>query len=112
MKQVLFAIAALCAAGSVHAQTSTAVPAPSAVPTSPRTDSNQAVAPPEQMATQPAKGANSFTMDQARGRLEAKGFTNVTALEKDSDGIWRGQADRNGTSTAVWVDYKGNVGPV
>lgn len=112
MKQALFAIAALCAAGAAQAQTSTTVPAPSAVPAPPRTESNQAVAPPEPMATQPAKGANSFTMDQARGRLEPKGFTNVTALEKDSDGIWRGQAERNGTKTAVWVDYKGNVGPV
>ena len=29
---------------------------------------------------------------------------------KDTDGVWRGQADKDGTNVAVWLDYKGNVG--
>jgi len=24
--------------------------------------------------------------------------------------VWRGQAQKSGTSVGVWVDYKGNVG--
>jgi len=58
----------------------------------------------------PAKGANSFTMEQARSQIADKGFSNVSDLAKDDDGIWRGKAQKAGTSTGVWLDYKGNVG--
>lgn len=73
-------------------------------------DSNQAVATTDASAMTPAKGANSFTMDQARGRLEEKGFSGVSDLVKDEDGIWRGKAQKGGSATAVWLDYKGNIG--
>ena len=58
----------------------------------------------------PVNGANSFTMDEARRRIEAGGFSQVTALKKEDDGIWRGQAVRGGTSVPVFCDYQGNVG--
>jgi len=58
----------------------------------------------------PARGANSFTEGQAKGRLEDRGYTNVTELKKDDDGVWHGQAQKAGASARVWVDYKGNVG--
>ena len=58
----------------------------------------------------PAKGSNSFTEGQAKGRIEDRGYTNVAQLKKDDDGVWRGQAQKSGTSVGVWVDYKGNVG--
>ena len=61
-------------------------------------------------AAAPVKGANSFTMDEARRRIEASGFSQVTGLKKDDDGIWRGQAMRGGTSVPVFCDYQGNVG--
>ncbi len=54
-------------------------------------------------------GANSFTEGQARSRIEAQGFTNVMELKKDEQGIWRGRATKNGQSTAVMLDFKGNV---
>jgi hypothetical protein len=54
-------------------------------------------------------GANSFTEGQARSRIEAQGFTNVTELRKDDQGIWRGKAMRNGASISVAIDYRGNV---
>jgi hypothetical protein len=54
-------------------------------------------------------GANSFTEGQARSRIEAQGFSNVTDLRKDDQGIWRGKAMRNGQSTSVAIDYKGTV---
>lgn len=56
------------------------------------------------------KGANSFTEAQARTRIESAGFTQVTALRKDDDGIWRAKAMRGGKSVDVGFDYKGNVG--
>ncbi len=58
----------------------------------------------------PVKGRNSFTMGEARRRLEKGGFTQVTGLKKDNDGIWRGKAMRGGASVDVYCDYQGNVG--
>jgi hypothetical protein len=73
-------------------------------------DTNQAVATTSANAPVPAKGANSFTMGEAKSRIESTGFTNVSNLGKDGDGIWRGSAQKAGSSTQVWLDYKGNVG--
>ena len=56
-----------------------------------------------------AKGANSFTEGQARGRVAGAGFTNVTPLTKDEGGIWRGHGDREGRTFDVGFDYKGQV---
>lgn len=57
----------------------------------------------------PAPGANSFTEAQARTRIEGQGFSKVSPLTKDADGIWRGTATKDGKSMAVTVDYQGNV---
>jgi len=61
-------------------------------------------------ASAPVPGANSFSMTEVRRRLEAGGFSKVTALQKDRDGVWRGKATRNGASVDVYCDYQGNVG--
>lgn len=61
------------------------------------------------MIAAPAHGANSFTEDQARGRLMKAGFTRVAKLRKDNNGVWRGMAMRGGKQVSVGVDYKGNV---
>ena len=60
-------------------------------------------------ATPPLAGANSFTESQARDRIEASGYTAVTALTKDAQSIWRGMAMKGGRSVRVALDYKGNV---
>ncbi len=73
-------------------------------------NSNQAVATTDANAANPAKGANSFTASQARARIEKQGFSNVTDLRKDDDGVWRGHGQKSGQTVAVWLDYKGNVG--
>ena len=57
----------------------------------------------------PLKGANSFTEGQAKDRAVARGFTAVSDLKKDGDGIWRGSAMWDGKTTQVAVDFKGNV---
>ena len=73
-------------------------------------DTNQAVVTTGANADQPAKGANSFTMRQARSRISKKGYTHVTGLAKDANGVWRGQGTKDGQPVQVWLDYKGNVG--
>ena len=73
-------------------------------------DANQAVVTTGANADQPAHGRNSFTMKQAKGRISKKGYSQVTGLKKDADGVWRGTAMKDGQSVQVWLDYKGNVG--
>lgn len=62
-----------------------------------------------QSGTGPAAGANSFTEGQAQSRFEDAGFRDVTGLQKDEQGIWRGRAMRNGMPTDVALDFKGEV---
>jgi hypothetical protein len=57
----------------------------------------------------PLAGANSFTEGQARDRALAAGFSNVSPLKKDDNGVWRGTASRGNQNVSVAVDYKGNV---
>jgi len=62
-------------------------------------------------ATTPAEGANSFTEGQAKSRIEAAGFTNVSDLQKDDKGIWRGRAQQGSQQVSVALDFQGNVVP-
>jgi len=57
----------------------------------------------------PVPGANSFTKGQARARIEHGGFTQVSGLHKDRQGIWRGKAMKDGQSVNVALDYEGHV---
>ena len=77
------------------AQTSTTAPTPS--PNAPA-DANA-----------PLPGANSFTEGQAKSRLEANGYSNVSSLKKDDNGVWKGTATHSGAQVTVSVDYRGNI---
>ena len=57
----------------------------------------------------PLPGANSFTEAQVKSRLEENGFTEVTGLVLDDQGIWRGTAKMNAKPFDVAVDYRGNI---
>ena len=57
----------------------------------------------------PQPGSNSFTEGQARSRMEDAGFRDVSDLQKDDQGIWRGRATRNGSPGGVALDFHGNV---
>jgi putative membrane protein len=59
----------------------------------------------------PLKGANSFTEGQAKDRALSHGLTDIGALKKDDDGIWRGPGTQDGKPVEVAVDFKGNVVP-
>jgi opacity protein-like surface antigen len=104
MKKLLLGIAAATAmATSVQAQQQPANPNPNTpaivTPNSPNN------------STAPAEGANSFTEGQAKSRLESNGFSGVSGLAKDGQGVWRGKAMRAGQSVDVSVDYQGNITP-
>ncbi|MCJ2009394.1 hypothetical protein [Methylobacterium sp. J-092] len=55
------------------------------------------------------RGANSFTENEARRRLEKAGYHEVKDLKKDGDGIWRATATVDGKPASVGLDFKGNV---
>ena len=57
----------------------------------------------------PVAGANSFTEGQAKSRIEANGYSNVSDLKKDDSGIWTGSAMKGGQKVNVRVDFQGNV---
>jgi hypothetical protein len=98
----MFAVLALLGSPSVSAQSQPAQKEPgnNAVNSSGQNNSNAPVA-----------GHNSFTEGQAKSRIEAAGFSNVSGLQKDNDGVWRGKADKAGAKTDVTVDFQGNVNP-
>ncbi len=55
-------------------------------------------------------GADSLNEDQAKLRIEAKGYSNVCGLQKDNRGIWRGKATmKDGRPAAVILDLEGNI---
>ncbi|MGE8106133.1 PepSY domain-containing protein [Allorhizobium sp. NPDC080224] len=102
MKKMIFAAGLMCAtAVSAHAQTTTV----------PATDGDTpAVATPEtQNPAAPVEGANSFTEEQARERIEAAGFTGIADLKLDDQGVWQATAMKDGMSVPVAMDYQGNV---
>lgn len=96
MKHVLLAagFCVLTALGA-SAQTSTTAPTPS-----PNAEADR---------NAPLPGANSFTEGQAKSRLETNGYTAVSELKKDDNGIWKGKATHGGQQVNVSVDYRGNI---
>jgi protein-disulfide isomerase len=60
-------------------------------------------------ANAPVSGANSFTEGQAKSRIEANGYTDVSELKKDDNGVWRGKAKKDGNSVDVSLDFQGNI---
>jgi len=103
-------LVALTVSGAALAQTSGAPAAGTemnrATTTGPttNTDRNSAVA--------PVARANSFTEGEARNRIEKSGYSNVSGLKKDAQGVWQGTAMKDGKSTAVALDFKGNIVPM
>jgi hypothetical protein len=98
---VLAAFASVALVGVAAAQpppTASPSASPPSVATAPSTDPNA-----------PLAGANSFTENQAKQRMEKAGFTQIINLKKDEQGIWRATAMHGGKQTNVALDYRGNV---
>ena len=88
-------------AGSALAQT--------APPTSSTTPPAVATSGANNTTAAPVAGANSFTMGQAQKRIEDQGYTQVTALAKDDNSVWRGHAMKGGKAVNVALDFQGNI---
>jgi hypothetical protein len=104
-------IALAAMAASVFALSAVAQTQPSATPPPNTGPGNSAVNTPNAPAKPgaPVAGANSFTENQAKSRIEDKGFSSVTNLKKDDAGVWRGTATKDGRQHNVSVDFQGNV---
>jgi hypothetical protein len=51
-----------------------------------------------------------LTVDLAKRRIEAGGYANVSGLNKDTDGVWRGKATgRNGKPVDVTITSEGDL---
>ena len=93
-KLIIASLIATATSFGALAQTATTSPAPTPAPAD---------------ANAPLPGANSFTEGQAKSRLEANGYTDVTDLKKDDNGVWKGMATNAGAKVNVSVDYRGNI---
>ncbi|MDK1494692.1 PepSY domain-containing protein [Sinorhizobium sp. 7-81] len=100
MKYKIFAAAALMGAATMPAVAQTASPSGN-TPAVTTPDSTNPAA--------PVEGANSFTEDQAKQRMEQAGYTEVKELKLDDQGVWRATAMKDGKSVSVALDYQGNV---
>jgi hypothetical protein len=96
----LIACLGLLAATSASAQTPPAQSGP---------NNNAINSPTQNNSDAPVAGRNSFTEGQAKSKIEDAGYTSVTELKKDDNGVWRGKASKGGSATAVSVDFQGNV---
>jgi hypothetical protein len=99
MKNAILVAAVFLSAASLQAVAQTATDGDTPAVTSPDTKN----------ATAPVEGANSFTEAQAKDRIAEAGYTDVSALKLDDQGVWRGTAIKDGKSTPVGLDYQGNV---
>lgn len=55
-------------------------------------------------------GAADLGEDQVRSRIEAKGYSNISGLQKDNHGIWRGKGTmQDGRPVAIVLDLEGNI---
>ena len=106
MRVVIFGLATCLVAGAAMAQTTS----PGTQSTAPSHNPAVATGSNTNDQAQPARGSNSFTEGQAKSRIEERGYTNVSGLRKDDDGVWRAIAQRSGNSVQVWMDFKGNIG--
>jgi hypothetical protein len=102
MRKVILALVAVAATSPAWAQS-----APPANRDANTPAVNSPSSPPNPGA--PVAGANSFTEGQAKSRIEDKGFKNVSGLQKDANGVWRGKANQDGKAVNVSVDFQGNV---
>jgi hypothetical protein len=52
---------------------------------------------------------SALTTDQARGQIEAAGYSSVSGLRRDSKGVWRATAVKGGLAADITLDETGKV---
>ncbi len=103
MKKMALAMAFALTSTFAMAQTATTPPATE------NGDTPAVATPDDTNPTAPVAGKNSFTENQAKERLEEAGYSGVTGLTLDANGVWRGKATKGGAETDVGLDYQGNI---
>jgi opacity protein-like surface antigen len=101
MKRIALALGALSMVSAAYAEEATKPATDAQTPAVATPDTNNPAA--------PVTGANSFTESQAKGRVEGKGYSEVTALTKGEDGIWTASAVEGGKPFEVKLDFQGNI---
>jgi periplasmic protein CpxP/Spy len=56
-----------------------------------------------------AHGPNNMTESEAKAKIEEGGFSDVSNLKKNDEGVWLGKAQREGESFEVAIDSEGNL---
>lgn len=64
---------------------------------------------PRRTAKAPSTTFQVFTQDQAKALLEAKEYSKVSGLRRDTEGVWHGKAEKDGLLRNVTIDTDGNV---
>jgi hypothetical protein len=103
MNHLRLPIFSLCVAAALSSAAYAQAPAAKSGP------GNNAINSEQKNSTAPIAGRNSFTEGQAKSAIEKAGYTGVTELKKDDNGVWRGRASKGGSPSAVTVDFQGNV---
>ena len=98
-RTLILTTAALMIAGVASAQNPPAQSGPN----------NNAINSDQKNSDRPVARRNSFTEGQAKSKIEDAGYSNVSDLKKDDNGVWRGKASKGGSSTNVSLDFQGNV---
>lgn len=57
----------------------------------------------------PSASLSYLTQDQAKAKIEAEGYSKVSGLRRDTEGIWRGKAEKDGLILNVTLDREGTV---
>src|SRR5579863_510306 len=67
-----------------------------------------AAAPVSPSRPQPLTGS-VFTTDQAKSRIEASGYSDVSGLRRDPNGSWQGKAAKDGLTVNVTLGADGKI---
>ena len=82
---------------------------PCSVATTPYPQAPPTPTPPESKTVKSAAAVHVFTQDQANAKIEAQGYSNVSALRRDARGNWRGKAEKDGLLRNITLDGEGKV---
>src|SRR5262245_36319431 len=64
---------------------------------------------PQAGASTTSKAGAALTETQAKARIEAQGYSNVSELKKDTQGDWMAKAMKNGKSVDLSLDARGQI---
>ena len=65
---------------------------------------------PNEKNGQPSPRVMNLDANQVRSLIEAKGYSNISGLQKDGHGIWRGRGTmKDGQVVDVTFDLEGNI---